>query len=302
MRNKRLSIFCLVLFSISFTYAQQPSFQGELKELFAGPLDSASYTAWLTQMKEWRIKEKARSNYNGAEYLRPEFGWIHKTFIYAQMMAHDRYFYDAVAGKYTVDRYLDDLKKRYGGLGAVLIWPTYPHIGIDDRDQYDLVADMPGGIAAVKQMIIDFKKRGVRVFFPIMIWDHGTRKISLSMPIALMNEMKLLGADGMNGDTMWGVTEDFRNAYDSINYPVALEPELAMQDLKMVEWNTMSWGYLDYYKYIPGVSVYKWLEPRHQVQVTNRFLMALVIIAGKISGVSGIKSLTVTQKLSAGWL
>ena len=27
------------------------------------------------------------------------------------MMVQDRYFYDPVAGKYTVDRYLDDLEK-----------------------------------------------------------------------------------------------------------------------------------------------------------------------------------------------
>ena len=32
------------------------------------------------------------------------------------MMVEDRYFYDPVAGKYTVDRYLDDLDKRYGGI------------------------------------------------------------------------------------------------------------------------------------------------------------------------------------------
>jgi hypothetical protein len=31
-----------------------------------------------------------------------------------QMMIEDRYFYDPVAQKYTVDRYLDDLEKRGG--------------------------------------------------------------------------------------------------------------------------------------------------------------------------------------------
>ena len=56
-----------------------------------------------------------------------------------QMMVHDRYFYDPVAGKYTVDRYLDDLEKRYGGIDAVLIWATYPNMGIDDRNQLEMV-------------------------------------------------------------------------------------------------------------------------------------------------------------------
>ncbi len=56
------------------------------------------------------------------------------------MMVQDRYFYDPVAGRYTVDRYLDDLEKRYGGIDAVLIWSTYPNMGIDDRDQLQMVA------------------------------------------------------------------------------------------------------------------------------------------------------------------
>ncbi len=67
-------------------------------------------------------------------------------FIQPQMMVQDRYFYDPVAHKYTVDRYLDDLEKRYGGIDAVLIWPTYPNMGIDDRNQHDMIRSMPGGV------------------------------------------------------------------------------------------------------------------------------------------------------------
>ena len=46
--------------------------------------------------------------------------WTQSSFMQPQMMVQDRYFYDPVAGKYTVDRYLDDLEKRYGGIDAVL--------------------------------------------------------------------------------------------------------------------------------------------------------------------------------------
>jgi formylglycine-generating enzyme required for sulfatase activity len=271
MKKSCLLILCITFLFINDGYGQQPVIQGKLKELFAGPAGPSDHEAWLSQMKKWRMTEKDILHYNGAQYLQPQFSWLKKTFIYAQMMACDRYFYDPVSGKYTVTRYLDDLKKQYGGIDAVLIWPTYPNIGIDNRNQYDLLHDMPGGIKAVRQMVRDFKKQGVRVFFPIMIWDRGTRKIVLTMPVALIKEMKETGADGMNGDTMWGVTKDFRNAYDSLGYPVVLQPEVAIRDLKMVEWNTSSWGYYWNYKYVPGVSIYKWLEPRHQVFVTNRW-------------------------------
>ncbi len=92
------------------------------------------------------------------------------------MMVEDRYFYDPVAGKYTVDRYLDDLDARFGGIDSVLIWSVYPNIGIDDRNQTDLGRDLPGGIEGLRGAVADFHRRGVRVFLPTMPWDHGTRE------------------------------------------------------------------------------------------------------------------------------
>ena len=70
----------------------------------------------------------------------PALKWTQSSFMQPQMMVHDRYFYDPVVGKYTVDRYLDDLEKRYGGIDAVLIWATYTNMGIDNRNQHDMCA------------------------------------------------------------------------------------------------------------------------------------------------------------------
>jgi len=257
--------------------AQQIRLLGNTREMIAGPSNPSQQKQWLDTLKQWRIAERKKLNYNDKEYRRPQFNWVKTCFIYAQIMAHDRYLYDPEKRKYTVDRFLNDLDKRYGGLDAVLVWPTYPNIGVDNRNQFDLVADMPGGKEALKQMVKDFHKRGVRVFFPIMIWDHGTRRISSTIPKTITREMKELGADGLNGDTMNGVTKDFLDAYTGINYPIALQPEVNFSDLKMTEWNRMSWGYYfpDWgqlkYNYIPGVSLYKWLEPRHQVHITDRW-------------------------------
>jgi len=271
-----LSIIFLIT-NYSIASARQIRRQGNTGELIAGPVNPSQQKKWLDTLKQWRINERKKLHFNDKEYRKPGLSWIKSTYIYAQMMAHDRYFYDPVKGKYTVDRYLNDLEKRYGGLDAVLIWPTYPNIGVDNRNQFDLVADMPGGKEAVKQMIRDFHKRVVRVFFPIMIWDHGTRKHKLSIPKTITKEMKELGADGLNGDTMNGVTKDFLDAYTENNYPLALQPEVNLSDLKMLQWNLCSWGYYfpDWgvlkYNHIPGVSLYKWLEPRHQVFITDRW-------------------------------
>jgi len=51
-------------------------------------------------------------------------------------------------------------------------------------------------------MIADFHRRNVRVLFPIMLWDQGTRDLGEPEWDALAKELAEIGADGVNGDTM----------------------------------------------------------------------------------------------------
>ena len=43
-------------------------------------------------------------------------------FVQPQVMVHDRYLYDRASNSWTVDRFLDDLLERYGGIDSVLLW------------------------------------------------------------------------------------------------------------------------------------------------------------------------------------
>jgi iron(II)-dependent oxidoreductase len=240
-------------------------------ETISGPERASDRAAWLAEMGQWRDKERARIRYDGAEYARNELAWTRRSFIQPQMMVEERYFYDPVAGKYTVDRYVDDVEKRYGGIDAILIWPVYPNIGIDNRNQHDLLHDMPGGLAGVRQMVSDFHRRGVKVLFPVMPWDVGTRDEGVPLWEAAARDMKAIGADGINGDTMHGLPREFREASERTGHVLALEPENPLSDLAMLAWNNMSWGYWKYDVPVPVVSKYKWLEPRHMVNVCERW-------------------------------
>jgi iron(II)-dependent oxidoreductase len=227
------------------------------------------HEAWLADITHWRNERRIRIGYNGSRYDLPALQWTQSSFIQPQMMVHDRYFYDPMSGKYTVDRYLDDLEKRYGGIDAVLIWPTYPNMGIDNRNQHDMIRGMPGGLTGVKQMIADFHRRGVRVLFPTMMWDQGTRDPGMPWPYAIATLMAEIGADGINGDTQDGVPLAFSLAADEAGHPLAFEPEGGPSD-EALAWNVMTWGQYQF-PFTPLVDKYKWLEPRHMVNISDRW-------------------------------
>jgi formylglycine-generating enzyme required for sulfatase activity len=233
------------------------------------PCSTNAHEFWLRDLEHWRAERHIRTAYDPSLYELPALRWTQSAFIQPQMMVQDRYLYDPVAGRYTVDRYLDDLDKRNGGIDAVLVWSTYPNMGIDDRNQLDMVASMPGGLDGVRQMVADFHRRGVRVLFPMMMWDQGTRQLSEPWPQALAARMKFLDADGINGDTQDGVPQAFSQAAQSIGHPIAFEPEGGPND-EDVSWNLLTWGYYTY-PFIPTVDRYKWLEPRHMVNVCDRW-------------------------------
>ncbi|HEX6804541.1 MAG TPA: formylglycine-generating enzyme family protein [Terriglobales bacterium] len=227
------------------------------------------HAAWLKDIRHWRDERRIRIGYDGSRYEIPALKWTQSSYIQPQMMVQDRYFYDPVAHRYTVDRYVDDLEKRYGGIDAVLIWPTYPNLGIDNRNQHDMIRSMPGGVAGVRQMIEDFHRRGVRVLFPMMMWDQGTRDPGKPWPAAIAELMAEIGADGINGDTQDGVPLAFSLAADTAGHPLAFEPEIGPSD-EALAWNVMTWGQYQY-PFAPLIDRYKWLESRHMVNISDRW-------------------------------
>ena len=233
------------------------------------PCSQEDHDAWLADIRHWRSEHLIRVGYDGSRYDLPALKWTQSSFFQPQMMVQDRYFYDPVTRRYTVDRYLDDLEKRYGGIDAVLIWPTYPNMGIDDRNQHDMIRSMPGGAAGVRQMIGNFHKRGVRVLFPMMMWDQGTRNPGTPWPQAIAELMADLAADGINGDTQDGVPLAFSVAADKVGHPLAFEPEDGPSD-EALAWNVMTWGQYTF-PFAPLVDKYKWLEPRHMVNISDRW-------------------------------
>ena len=104
---------------------------------------------------------------------------------------------------------------------------------------------MPGGLDGVRQMIADFHRRGVRVLFPMMMWDQGTHDPGIPWPEAIATLMAEIGADGINGDTQAGVPRSLSEAAENIGHPLAFESERGPPD-EDIAYNVMTWGQYQY--------------------------------------------------------
>ena len=250
-----------------------PPAPGEV--FFPGPGPGSSRNRWLDQLRAWRDQRRTRLRYSGSQYDRRDLEWTEGVFSQVQLIIWDRSLYDPAKREFEVERFLSETERRIGPIDAVLVWHVYPNLGVDDRNQFDMLRDLPGGLAGVRKLVDDFHHHGVKVFFPFLSWDTGTRAETNDPPATMVGLMKEIGADGINFDTLETVPAGFRRAADRMGYPLALEPQFEPRD-PSIEWPGISWNDWvtwegDEYPFVPMVSKTKWLEPRHMVSVTDRF-------------------------------
>lgn len=260
--------------------------------LFVPPADVASQPAWLANLKSVRSVLEKQINYTGAVYSDAVVNWTRVSFVQPQAHMYDRYLYDSDAQMFTVDRFLDDVTRRYGGIDSILLWPTYTNIGIDARNQFDYFRSVPGGLRAVASLTADFKARGVRVLWAYNPWDQSTRDEGEPHWETMVRLLKLTHGDGFNGDTMTTMYKEFWIAGVAADYRIVGEMEGGGYPAgggrpddgswASAEWSPMGWGYFDRgakshdnityaYDVAPGVDRFKWLDGRHMTHVCDRW-------------------------------
>ena len=136
------------------------------EQTLPGPASPSQQPAWLANLTLWRAGVRAALNYSGAAYDDPALAWAPAMRVAPQAHTFDRLLFDADAGAYTAARFLDDLAVRYGQVDGVALWHSYPNLGVDDRSQFDLFADLPGGVPALAALVGEFHARGIKVGFP----------------------------------------------------------------------------------------------------------------------------------------
>jgi formylglycine-generating enzyme required for sulfatase activity len=161
--------------------------------------------------------------FDDALFRRPDLAWVRRAYVMVLQFAWDRTYYDREAGRYAFDRTLTAWDKLLGPIDIYTIWPTWPRLGLDARNQWDMYRDLPGGLAELRRQVDLTHKLGKKYFISYNPWDESTRHED---HIAGMEDMlRALDADGVVLDTRGESSREFQAAADRVKPGIIMYSE-----------------------------------------------------------------------------
>ncbi|MBD3224338.1 MAG: sulfatase-modifying factor protein, partial [Caldithrix sp.] len=161
--------------------------------------------------------------FDNALFQRSDLQWVRRMYAMVLMYAWDHDFYDTHKRRYTYPAFLDRAEKYLGGWDAFALWPTWPTLGIDQRNQWDLYGDLPGGLSRVREIADDMQNRNTRFFVSYNPWDQSTRYVD---PYEGLSDLiRNTNADGVVLDTYGHSSDSLQQAADTVKKGVCMYSE-----------------------------------------------------------------------------
>jgi formylglycine-generating enzyme required for sulfatase activity len=156
-------------------------------------------------------------------FERDDLKWIRKSYLAVMQQAWDQSFYDRFEGKYHYAEQLKHYNSVFGYPDIYGIWPTWPRLGVDMRNQWDLYDDLPGGTEQLRNFARMSRQNNTRFFIAYNPWDQSTRQEN---PYAGMSRLiKEIEADGVVLDTRGSSSKELQAAADSVRQGVVMYSE-----------------------------------------------------------------------------
>ena len=214
------------------------------------------------------FRDEIRSGFDFTYYQRPIQQSFRKRFVshFTFLYGHD--IYDPDQNQFRIDEFLDEGEVNFGGYDYMLLWHDYPRTGLDQRDQFAMYEDLPGGLPGLRGMVDRAHARDVQVFIPYKPWDIIGKRQNPYDEEALIAEA--IGADGIFLDTMSASDRIFRESLDRVSEDIVFSSE-GRPPLKSMELVTGSWNQNSRASNkMPNVDLLRFVLPEHNVRNINR--------------------------------
>lgn len=157
-------------------------------------------------------------------YRRADLQWIRKAFVIRLMMAWDLDYFNVDSVRSPLEHFERTAQEIYGGDDVICIWPTWPSLGVDQRNQFDLYRDLPGGTAGLRNLGATLREQfGTRLFIAYNPWDESTRREDHLKGLAEL--IRQTDADGVVLDTRGSSSRELQEAADGVKPGVVMFSE-----------------------------------------------------------------------------
>ena len=197
------------------------------------PGGTVTYILYLDEYKgDWREALKKcfqqkklydLDSFDDSMYRRKDLQWIQSAKMIHLFMAWDSRIYDRKKKKYVLDEFIRKSNALYGKDDIIALWPTWPALGIDQRNQWDMYRDLPGGLIAVKSLSDQCHQHGIKFFLCYNPWDESTRKEDHLKGMADL--LRNTNADGVVLDTRGSSSKELQEAADAVKPGVIMYSE-----------------------------------------------------------------------------
>lgn len=197
------------------------------------PAGKVVYSVWLEKFSgEWQeglrkvFQEKMLfdvEEFDNSMFERDDLKWVRHTYLCQLMMGWDHNIYDSKKNRYTLNDFIGFNNKVLGGAEIYGLWPTWPALGMDQRNQWDMYRSMPGGMPAVKGLADLCHHNNSHFYIAFKPWDTATRNEDPYEGLA--QSVKETGADGVVLDCSGASTEQLQKAGDNGGIGVVMYSE-----------------------------------------------------------------------------
>jgi formylglycine-generating enzyme required for sulfatase activity len=161
--------------------------------------------------------------FDNSYFERKDLQWMKSTYLMLLQFAWDKKYYDAKAKKYNFYSAFSEYDSLTGGYDIFTLWPTWPRLGLDQRNQWDMYRDLPGGLAELKKQAGYLHGKGKKYFISYNPWDENTRKED---QLGGMEELlRASDADGVVLDTRGSSSKELQATADKVKPGIIMYSE-----------------------------------------------------------------------------
>lgn len=181
-------------------------------------------------------------------YERSDLKWINHSFVGHFVSAWHNYFYDGEKNILTYRDFEANTLGNFGGDDYMILWTGFPVLGLDQRNQWDLMRSKPGGVEQLRRISDDGLKKKMHLMTNYTPWDLPAASGQLYNSTRYEDPMIGLGKISQEAG-FWGVMFDtrsesgrwFQDAMDKYRsgYGIFLKECVHQQTWRNVKWEEL---------------------------------------------------------------